>query len=967
MQLNDVYQAAKKFCKEFSVSAHEQEIISKYVETGGGRANIDACLDMTCDMKKLAVVCKPVMAVLSQLQRDGEEFKAAYRFWEYLARHIDYEKKYHDTWSDFIYYYADIVSYGLSAKETLFFMAIKSDLRNQRPQQAYFYGSGWVNDPMLCSRKNTDALYEAAISVLYDDISFDRRLHQFFSVVWSSVIKARSMWLKSVDEIKALWKDLRFACGKIVSGYGYGQPMWTIRKAVEECYESYVLKIMKVYGKDYDLLIADGENVFTYSEQMAIFNEFSNNQIRDTFKAIIADDETRKKLYTKENIAAKTYNADLTFERFEEAYKRSSDTQMLFMGLCFSPCKKVNAFCNAEIDKRKSALEKEFRQYASAQTGMPKYNAALIAALYAKWDDEAGSCAFASPAEVEAYAAKQKFGSAKLLDKFDYSLPVYGRDGKTAVSQQVLKVFLDKYFSMKDIYRNRTCDAMVAHFDKKSFRQFLDAVFATWEASDFDNKLKAAVVPYIFYASNEKLYNLRKQCVAWCDAGRHVLSATVIRVIALNGSKYALMLVDGIANKFPYAKAKQTAKDAMAEAAEKYNIPVEVLADLIIPDCGFGKDGRRAFGNDLTLTLLPDGDVRINRGDKVLKSLPSDTDTETKKDFSALKKEVKTILKLQTVRFERALLFGRSWKYKDFERLYLTHPVMRLLTANLVFGCYTADGELLKAFRVGLDGRAENCEYDDVTLGSDDIIALVHPCDLSEEQAAAWLQYIADNEIKQPFAQMANKVCYPLKINEKEKYVDLCEYPFNCTHAQRIAKKYDMLKTETLDGGAFDGYYLEDKESGVGVEIDMDGLYFYVDPTDGENLIVRFYFTDRSKENEYAHPDQMPTRLVSSVLSSLAAMMPAIQFAKEGKLVKNTFKPYVSEGFDFGDESDEAANEPVQADEQVKPSVEEKLTEEKPAEQEPIKSQPETKKEASPTVKPQASGDADLKDYLEFV
>lgn len=967
MSLNDVYQVVNKFCKEFGVSSDDQKTITEYVEKGVGRANVKSCLDIICNTKKLAGVCKPVVSVIAAMERDSDEFKAAFRFWEYLALHVEYDNKYRSYQSDFWDYYEDIRSYGLGAKETLIFMAIKSDKISDLPENAYSYGHSWSEEKKLANTKAFDELYKALTALTPDEIKFDRRLNSFFIEALAPALKAKSHTLGSIDDVKDVWENIKTVKSMRPVPGVYNAYLWPLRNAVTYCFAAYIDILTKQGMKGYSDLIADGENVFTYAEMMEIFNDHSYYNIRDAFKAMMAVEDVRHKLFTKENIAKS--NDSLTYDRFEEAYNACREKTMLFYGLCFSPCRKVSAFCSAELDKRRSELEPELRKFAGEQT-LPKYNATLVSALFGKWDDQTSTgVTFASLKQVEEYAAKQKLTTTKLLDKFDYSVTVYGRDKRTVVSETALKVFLDKYFSMKDIYRNRTCDGMVAHFDKASFRQFLDSVYATWEASDFDNKLKAAVIPYIFYTSNAKLYNLRKQCVTFCDAGRHTLAANIIRIIALNGGKYALMLVDGISNKFPYPKAKQVAKNAMAEAAEKYNIPVDMLADLIIPDCGFGSDGRRTFGKDITLTLLLDGDVRIERGEKVLKSLPSDVDAEDKKEFSALKKEIKSILKLQTVRFERALMFGRSWKYKNFERSYVKHPVMRLLITNLVWGCYSADGELLKDFRIGLDGSVENCDYDAVELNGDDIIALVHPCDLTKERIAAWLEYIADNDIKQPFVQIVDRVCYPLRVNEKDKFIDLCEYPFNSTHAQRIAKKYDMLKTEALDAGMFDGYYLEDEESGIGVEIDMDGLFFYVDPTEGKNLTVKFYFTNSHDKIEFVHPNKIPTRLVSSILSALAAMMPAMQFNPNGAVVKNTFNPYDAGDVDIGgDDESDAADEPSEtSDERLQPTVDEKPVEEKPVDDKADEEKVGKAHVATAAIKAQSTGAADLKEYLEFV
>lgn len=959
MAFNDVYEAVDVFCNVCDVADDERKIISEYVQTGKGRAKMDACADRTVELKDCAEACKPVMTVMAGLQRDSEEFAVAFRFWEYLTEHVQLSVPKQSFYGDFFKWLKAITDCGYGIKEALFLMTVNSDYGSSR--YSGFYDVMWSEHKKSIIDKVYDALYNIAFGLSYEEITFNKRLHVFFHRLQSGLIYYKAETVRSVKDIKELLESIRAVYSIPFVGTEYGSAYRIALYALGNTYRRYIGIVKDKHKKDWtSALVSEGDSVFTYAEQMRAFCTYVWYDVQQAFNALVADEDIRAKLFSREIISEA--NGECVLNRFQEVINAHGDERIILDGLCFSPSKKVASYCSDELDKRKDRLAAQFKEFIKTQK-FAKNNTEIIAALLEKWSDQSSSAVgFSSLKEVEEYAAKQKLASTRLLDKFDYSTPVYGKDKRTVVSEKVLKVFLDKYFSMKDAYRNRACDSMVKHFDKNSFEQFIDGVYAVWEASDFDNKLKAAMIPYCFYASNAKLYGLRKQCIAFCDASRHVLASNIVRMIALNGGKYALMLVDGISNKFPYNKVKQVAKEAMAEAAEKYAIPVEVLADLIIPECGFDKNGKKALTGAITLTLMPSGEIRINRGDKILKSLPSDIDAETKKEFSAIKKDVKTIIKLQTVRLERAMLLGRCWTYKSFARSYVTHPVMRLIVTNLIWGRYTSDGKLLNAFHVGLDGSTEDSDYEEVKLNDDDIIALLHPCDLSDAEHAKWAEYITDNEIKQPFVQMGAKVCFPLKVCKAEKYIDLTEYPFNNSHLQRLATRYDMQRTETLDGGAFDGYYLEDKEKSIGVELDMQELFFGAAPTDGRDLKVFFYEIGEDHRNKNIDPYTVPTRFVSSILASLSAMVPTLQFADSGKIVKNEFKPYDAVDIDFDDDEAECEQEtkPVaEASETDDKDVTNKEPQEEPAKEAPA----ETLKVSSP----RAAGDSDYHEYLEFV
>lgn len=199
--------------------------------------------------------------------------------------------------------------------------------------------------------------------------------------------------------------------------------------------------------------------------------------------------------------------------------------------------------------------------------------------------------------------------------------------------------------------------------------------------------------------------------------------------------------------------------DTLAAAAERRGLSVLELYDELTPDFGLGtvdETGRAG----LVLTVGPQryrvelqGDLSlrvINDKGKAAKSLPALKDDALRLDWEAANAQLKTtaaglkaVVKQQGPRLRSALMTGQRWSVDRWRRLFLQHPLLRILARSLIWRL--VDGA---SFRIAEDFSLVDVDDDAVTLPERGDIVLWHPVDAGDAEIEAWRAYLADYEIE---------------------------------------------------------------------------------------------------------------------------------------------------------------------------------------------------------------------------
>ncbi|MEU1367018.1 DUF4132 domain-containing protein [Streptomyces sp. NPDC005803] len=312
-------------------------------------------------------------------------------------------------------------------------------------------------------------------------------------------------------------------------------------------------------------------------------------------------------------------------------------------------------------------------------------------------------------------------------------------------------------------------DEVTRTADAASLAEFAWALFEQWRLASLPAKESWALYALGRLGDDETVRRLTPVIRAWPGEGAHHRAVEGLGVLAAIGSDVALLHLHGISQRVKFKALKVRAGEKIAEVAAGLGLTGEQLADRLVPDFGLDADGSTVVDyGTRTFTVGFDEQLRpyVQDSDgKRRKDLPQPgarDDAERapaeRKRFMALKKDVRTVASDQVRRLEAAMVAGRSWTAREFDELFVGHPLLWHLVRRLVWLC-EADGETT-AFRVAEDRTFADAEDEAFALPGGATVRLAHPLRLGEE-LPVWSELFADYEILQPFPQLGRAVFTP--------------------------------------------------------------------------------------------------------------------------------------------------------------------------------------------------------------
>jgi Domain of unknown function (DUF4132) len=331
-----------------------------------------------------------------------------------------------------------------------------------------------------------------------------------------------------------------------------------------------------------------------------------------------------------------------------------------------------------------------------------------------------------------------------------------------------------------------------------------------------------------------------------------------------------------IGNRFRTKSIQEEASRQAEALADRKGWTLAELADRTIPTAGFDETGELelSYGPRIfKARLLPDFKIELfNPDGKKIASLPEarqDDDAElaktSKKSLSAAKKEIKSIVDLQTDRLYEALCTGRDWSYADWNAYLNSHPVVRHLVQRLVW-LHESESGTRSVFRPLADGSLTNETDDAVQVPAQARVRLAHDTLLSTEAVQRWQQHLLDYEIK-PLFQQLGKRTYELpsdKVNAKA-VVDFKGHVLEAYALRGRANKLGYQRGSAEDGGWFSIYEKRFPTLGLSAVVEFTGNTL---PEENRTVaLVGLYFSSSSKENSWER-GEIPLNKVPKVLLS---------------------------------------------------------------------------------------------------
>jgi predicted DNA-binding WGR domain protein len=300
-----------------------------------------------------------------------------------------------------------------------------------------------------------------------------------------------------------------------------------------------------------------------------------------------------------------------------------------------------------------------------------------------------------------------------------------------------------------------------------SLAEFAWDLFEAWSGGGAASKEGWAFSALGLLGNDETARRLAPKIREWPGESQHQRAVNGLDVLAAIGSDVALMHLNGIAAKVKFKGLQDKAREKIDAVAEARGFTVDELADRLVPDLGLEDDGSltldfgpRQFSVAFDESLRPF--VKDAQGAR-LKDLPKPNKSDdaalaegSTERYKQMKKDAKAVASLQVIRLELAMIGRRRWPLADFQVFFVGHPLLRHLTARLVWGVYV-DGAMQDAFRVAEDwtfANREDCLY---TPAADATIGIAHVLEMPAELQTAFGQIFADYEILQPFKQLGRE------------------------------------------------------------------------------------------------------------------------------------------------------------------------------------------------------------------
>ncbi len=310
--------------------------------------------------------------------------------------------------------------------------------------------------------------------------------------------------------------------------------------------------------------------------------------------------------------------------------------------------------------------------------------------------------------------------------------------------------------------------------ERASLARFAWALFEAWRDAAADMKHQWALTSLGRFGDDEIARKLAALATEWAYSFSRRAEIAVAAIGEI-GTDVALGLLQGLSYKSKSRVLRGAAKIAIAAMAKARNVSAE---DLEVPQLGLDASGELHldFGKRKLVATLDPGFravVRTAAGER-LPDLPKPGKTDDAKKaataraiFLAFKKDLRSAAPGQARRLEDAMRAERRWTLADFERVFVSHPVMRHPAQGLVWTTVDGHGKPLIAFRVAEDDTYATAADVAVKLPTKATIAIAHPARMGAKEIARWSALFGDYELVQPFAQLGRTVHQPSAVEKK--------------------------------------------------------------------------------------------------------------------------------------------------------------------------------------------------------
>lgn len=433
--------------------------------------------------------------------------------------------------------------------------------------------------------------------------------------------------------------------------------------------------------------------------------------------------------------------------------------------------------------------------------------------------------------------------------------PLYYKNGEILSADDV-RFLLYRMSRVKGMRSDIEARLLLNHVDKKRAADFAKQLLLLFIDNGMKSEQKYLLALSALLGNEELVDKIRAITNNWIEENRTKMAEYGVGALALQGSDKALRWVEWYSRKYRNKKAVIgiTALQALEDAAEELDITAQELGDRIVPDFGFeglfkhfkiGHDEYRAFIDSNFKMAFFDED------NKRLKSIPASAPVELKEEFKAITKEVRDVVKGQSLRLEHYLVTQRGWPFEQWQLFFLNNPVMFIYATKLLWGVYI-NSELVNCFICQEDTTLINQEEEEISIPDNATICIVHPLHLPAETLQVWRRKFFDLSIGAIFPQLERPV-FRLDAEHTPKTI-VQEYAGKVTEngsIKSVLDKYGWQKGAAGDGGSIGSFHYKDFERKMEAVLEVEGVSASGFQSDYNPTLGRLYFIAVNKQDKW--------------------------------------------------------------------------------------------------------------------
>nr|WP_321235942.1 DUF4132 domain-containing protein [uncultured Psychroserpens sp.] len=351
------------------------------------------------------------------------------------------------------------------------------------------------------------------------------------------------------------------------------------------------------------------------------------------------------------------------------------------------------------------------------------------------------------------YDASSSKPSKKFQSQTEELIKVIGKNEYRKIAQDIITNATS--YPISEETKSYTYSNQVQEYKQYSYlcdssKQFIKGI--VWTMSPFSDKETLHVLSKLLEKSYTKMPGVGPAAAAVGNA--------CIYVMGNMRGKDGLGALSRIKLKLKQNNVKKSIDKYLAEGAKKYNVSVEELKEMSVPDFQLKKGLKTIPFEDYSLSIFI-SDSKVNQqwikpDGNSIKSVPAIVKNSTKlsNQLKAVRKEVKEIQKVysaQKQRIDNQFILNRTWDFISFNKYYLNHGVVNPIATKLI---WTIKNETQTAHVLLIDNTWQNALGETINwIGDNCSVQLWHPVFATEKEIVDWRDRIIDLELKQPIKQ----------------------------------------------------------------------------------------------------------------------------------------------------------------------------------------------------------------------